>query len=547
MSKVADRAKCGPYELFAPDGEQLDEAGDGSLIVFAEVSYLVRFAPGATRDVLKGALRVPRHGTEGTLRFGNFIGRASLGGRDLQVRSRRLDVEAATEMLDQVSAWLGSLPLGWAGSTSAAYSTRREASPEVLYHAFALIRDAYRRLDQRDLRAAIERILALPHESLERGEPHLVALGAASRVDADTLVAVPQLAENLRSVPRGSPLADGPAAQALGGVLPDLLRVRPFTESTDNPENRYVAHLLEDMVDVLLRFMHMVRARDETSATVNLREAGEIADFLSRCRRHRVLADVRAEPRMPRSSAVLRRKPGYRELLKLHTELDERLQTASTTDVQRLLESRDAADVYEYWCFIRLLGALEAKLGPPHSIDPFEASEFQSQLRRGYRASWPQLTATYNDTFPSASGADFKPSVNSYSLGLRPDIVLRWEADGRLDIFDAKLKIHFVEAAATDEDDEGTLGERFKPADLHKMHAYRDALGASSVWVLYPGDALKPEKFRAPTAAGERTVFSGVGAIALRPGASDGGLVEVLDGILEHEEIQAEMAGAVHG
>jgi predicted component of viral defense system (DUF524 family) len=44
------------------------------------------------------------------------------------------------------------------------------------------------------------------------------------------------------------------------------------------------------------------------------------------------------------------------------------------------------------------------------------------------------------------------------------------------------------------------------------MHAYRDAIGARSVWILYPGETEGLSRYTAPDGAG------GVGAVPLRPG-----------------------------
>lgn len=54
--------------------------------------------------------------------------------------------------------------------------------------------------------------------------------------------------------------------------------------------------------------------------------------------------------------------------------------------------------------------------------------------------------------------------------------------------------------------------------DINKMHAYRDATGAQSVWVLYPGTESVP--FRSEATHGGEAIFvgqtpRGVGAIAL--------------------------------
>lgn len=526
-----ETARCGPYEIVAPREGSLSVADDGTVQLFAEHQYLVRLQEDADKAVLRGALTVPRGGSEGQLRFGNFIGRSELGGRPLDVRSRRLDRTASVQMLDEVSAWFAALPFAANAPVAVAHATRRESTPQVLFHSFALLRDAFRQLGPHDLRGALERILARPHESLVADEPKLVPVGAASRVDPATLAAIPHAPELLRRVEPGSPLAAAPAVRQLNGMLPELVRVRPFLHSTDNPENRFVAGVVDAMVDLLRRFERLARKQGGAAKVANANEAGEVADFLRRCRRHRVLERVKATPAVPHHSAVLRSKPGYRDLHRLHAELQARSHASAPHDAERLLESRDAADIYEYWCYVRVVGALEGMLGPPSERDRFEVSAFQAEMRWGYRVHWPEVTALYNATFSRPAVQGHKIGFDSYSLRLRPDIVLR-SADGRLNLFDAKLKRRFLGAIDADgEDAEGAASDTFKPEDLHKMHAYRDALAADSVWVLYPGASPAADRFAAPEgpAPTDPPRFRGVGAIALKPGAAhDGGLKRTL-------------------
>ena len=66
-----------------------------------------------------------------------------------------------------------------------------------------------------------------------------------------------------------------------------MIRVQPFEHSTDNPENRFVATVLETMIDILRRFERLAREEMRSSTAINAREAGEITDYLQRCRRHR--------------------------------------------------------------------------------------------------------------------------------------------------------------------------------------------------------------------------------------------------------------------
>jgi predicted component of viral defense system (DUF524 family) len=60
----------------------------------------------------------------------------------------------------------------------------------------------------------------------------------------------------------------------------------------------------------------------------------------------------------------------------------------------------------------------------------------------------------------------------------------------------------------------------YRRGDLYKMHTYRDAIRARTVWVLYPGTG-ELEEYTAPD-------DGGVGAIPLLPGASHSALDKVI-------------------
>jgi predicted component of viral defense system (DUF524 family) len=534
VSEFAEAVACGPYKVIAQNARTLAERPDGTVELYAEHSYLVKLEEGADEGVLRGALTVPKQGSEGELRFENYFGLAELGGRRLIVRSNRLDPEAVPAMLDEVSDWLSSLPFSVDIPVKAAYTRERDASPEVLYHAFSLVRDAMHDRGPHRLRGTIERILSRPHESLSADQPRLVPLGAANSVDAETVDGIASAPELLRPVAPDSPLAHTPVAKKLRGSLPDFVRVRPFRHSTDTVENQFVAGALDSMIDLLRRFERHERAASRPSAAANVRESREISDYLSRSRRHRVLDGIRPIYEAPQQSTILRARPGYRDLLRLHADLRNRARASEPHDMQRLLELRDAAAIYELWCYIQVVRALEGLLGTPRCRDRFETSTLQAEVRWGYKVEWEQKTAIYNESFPHAAADRHRQGFDSYSLTLRPDITLR-DAAGRVNLFDAKLKRRLKGVVTSADGEEIKAADTFKPEDLHKMHAYRDALGADSVWVLFPGQGTEMDEYVSPQ-PGPPTAknrFQGVGAIPLRPGAeADGGLLAVLKRIL---------------
>ncbi|HEX8105593.1 MAG TPA: DUF2357 domain-containing protein, partial [Solirubrobacteraceae bacterium] len=213
---------CGPYTIEDPKAV----LADGAVELVAEHEYVVRFAPEAPRDVLRGALTVYRGGEDrGGLRFGEYFGDAELGGRILRVTSPRLSPQANARMLHEVAERLSALPFRAPAVTGHGYARDVLSGPDVLYQSYAVFRHAMAGGPPHDLPAAIERILARPHERLV-DEQEVRPLAHALDVDGRTLLEVASRPDRLVALPATHPLARSPGAVALGGRLPTQLRVR---------------------------------------------------------------------------------------------------------------------------------------------------------------------------------------------------------------------------------------------------------------------------------------------------------------------------------
>ncbi|MDZ4064647.1 MAG: nuclease domain-containing protein, partial [Coriobacteriia bacterium] len=190
----------------------------------------------------------------------------------------------------------------------------------------------------------------------------------------------------------------------------------------------------------------------------------------------------------------------------------------------------------EYWCFFEMAEQIR-RLGlrPLHGV-PVGGGEMSATLNEGIKLVFEDgVELHYNRSF-SRSNTQWR----SYSVTLRPDIVLK--VGDTLHLFDAKFRIDrwavedFDAGAAANEavenDDRAGRASAiwWKNADIHKMHAYRDALGrdgahVATVRVLYPGTQ---EVFYPSQPGG----VEGVGAVPLVPGASADQLRTVLGGLL---------------
>jgi len=165
-------------------------------------------------------------------------------------------------------------------------------------------------------------------------------------------------------------------------------------------------------------------------------------------------------------------------------------------EISRAARMRDIATLWEWWVLLALVRELESAMGKQAVWS--DAFDNELGLRAPATIRLGNLTLVFNGATPS------------YSTPLRPDYVLRG-ADGKpLVALDAKFRLN-VERG-------GVVGD-----DLHKMHAYRDALGVRVALALHPGDkSVFYDCERGPLShwnlrGALNSGLSGVGAWGLRP------------------------------
>ena len=144
----------------------------------------------------------------------------------------------------------------------------------------------------------------------------------------------------------------------------------------------------------------------------------------------------------------------------------------------RIVEVKSASTLYEYWSFFEVTEVLRQLVGRPKKAWSVSGDDVRLTLEGCLNVQFDRdVELSYNRTYSMNQGVS-----RSYSVPLRPDISLR--LGDRLHLFDAKFRIEKWEMPDSDtiraeeEAEERPLGQRsyFKTSDIHKMHAYMDAI-----------------------------------------------------------------------
>lgn len=472
---------------------------------------------------------------------GNAVGQSQLvvelgGDRSVaipfRIANRKLDTdEDFNWLVEELARAIRGIALSMAGPTrlpTTPKSSERSLDYEDLVFLTSVVRDVERTL---------ERIAARPHRRLEYGTQWRV-IGSAGELAPGGPRNIATAGQFLRRVDRAAhervlPARARPQFHTASGapVLPVRLPIRTREVTYDTFENRFVRYVLERFGARARAIAHAMRLHG------NLRLALDAHDIEGRCRamlRQPFLEEVGQLNTMRAASQVLLRDDAYNRILRTYHEF---LLSAVVdwNGLRQLQENHDVAELYEMWVYMEVVRMLLTSLGgtiaPPEDVRPVLATtdrlvvslqrEHASALSihgaRGMIAS-----AYYNRTFPARHGA-MTSSPMSYSLPLRPDVVVELSGAGsrRLLVFDAKYRIERMGMAfAAIEDDgasAGPVAPTFKADDVHKMHAYRDAIdGVFAAIAVYPGSESDASLYPR-VGFGEH---GGVGAVPLRPGAA---------------------------
>lgn len=275
--------------------------------------------------------------------------------------------------------------------------------------------------------------------------------------------------------------------------------------STNTSENQFVKFFYEYCSEICLRVLNLKKTNELISE-----KAGRL---LSDCRlilSNPFFKGIKSPSLLNLNSTVLRARAGYRNLITYYIKSLFSFQHLYLEKKDSFISGiQDIASLYELWCFYKVSHAV---LGDNISIKDRGTYIEDNTLKYN--------TIFYNDKYEVYYNKSFTMgNCESYSTTLRPDISILDKGNNCYFHFDAKYKIQR-------EDSNGESKRDNKNEDIHKMHAYLDAIYASKCSIaLYPGDNFKfyirrevPLEIKEPT---EITELNGVGVIPLTPGTKN--------------------------
>ncbi len=525
-------------------GEQVDvleENGRYEYVVLS-ATYSLNKKSGIIRPSLMADTKA-----RGVIEPGNYVGllKLELLDRDgkrvsedhIDVRSTKLNYEDEyRSMLEDIADRCADFLLQLESPVDQAFVADDTVNEATLAQRLYFLKSL---LGGEDFQLALQRIVHMPNTRW-REEFHFVDVRQSRRIGRYE-------ARQFASGGRRMKVPDSHPLRPVMKTIPERIEVRDKRDTVDTPENRFVKHalniFLQTLEDLLEKFP---TTRNSTYPGLRLEIDGLIND-LEKTISNDVFKQVSLPELLPLNSPVLQRKEGYRQVLRawMLFELAAKLSWTGGDDVYKG-GKRDAAALYEYWVFFKLLNLVADlfELDNPPVEDLINDKDLVLKLKAGkqlpikgvYAGAGRRLHIefSYNRTF--GVNGDY-PAQGSWTRQMRPDYTLSlWPAEFSQDEaeeqelishvhFDAKYKVDSLSKLFGGQNhnlDEEKVEQRsgnYKGADLLKMHAYRDAIRRSAgAYVLYPGNEKEQEPFK-----GFHELLPGLGAFPLRPNDSNDG------------------------
>lgn len=317
----------------------------------------------------------------------------------------------------------------------------------------------------RKLRSAWHVVQARPHRLLV-DHPAMVPLTEAAEIDADVLLSA------LRDQDRWVKARGFPLAEIMGGHAPAEVWQRQPEETLNTPENRFVMAFLREVLSATERLPDQSWWR--TIPRHRQQKVQETTTLLRHAVTHPSFSEMGPMRHYPRSSRVLMRREGYRQLLDLW-QLFQQARRPFFGLLQHAMDVRDVATLYEVWAFFALVEEFQLALGRVPALE-LPVSETEGLAWQAEASFGTEGRLIYNRT------------LKTYSAPLRPDFT--WMREDKPDlVLDAKFRLgHQPVSDDAEEPSNATVPKE----DIYKMHAYRDNLvsntDGSPSWSNLPKD-----------------------------------------------------------
>ena len=436
------------------DYEILISSENGKKVFFSNENHYIQDAVGPVKEGDETLI-------SGIFNFENMVGYTDFDiySDERKVLSIRIEVfpskisykEDYVSMMDDISEMVCEAALSFMKKTYRMFAVgeRRSSLLSVYFQILTVI--------FKDFMNAVNRITTVPHHKLIT-EHYVLPVHKAKRMDR---ISEKWLVKH----------ADQLTVEA-GKVMTDKVLAATKQVTYDTSENRMVKFILTSTVKKLETFKKRYLGSDQQAEEHVINAATSMIREVRRALNMSFFSEVSDYTASQSMSLVFGMAPGYRELYKYYVMLQKSLSVHG--DVFKM-SPKDTAQLYEYWCFIKLFSLLknhpDYKLQTPDIIK-VDNNGITITLVKGEKSearflspNGELITLVYN---PS--------EAKTQTVNQKPDNVLELKKSGTnvtyKYVFDAKYRIE----QNPDSNFYPDVNPGPKVDDINTMHRYRDSI-----------------------------------------------------------------------
>ena len=458
------------------------------------------------------------------LRFTNYIGKCNIGSQTFYIRSKKFLANLTGEqqlalLLTDIEKWAAGLSLDVDSPSLTAKEVDWTKPSATLLHEFNYFYHAFFSIAQEErIPWLFERVVANPHfgHTKTREKDQIWKVKRTGNDFAKSLISgLGEFVEinKCSKLTRSHILNEYPAGRFNSVPLYVFHNRNDLT--ADTQENRFIRYFFEHIRTVSKR-----AGRAYSNSELITQRVKELLSHIRQILSNTFFLNIGQLTLVPISSTVLRYRHGYKEMyehyFKAHMATTPRFYDAIDGQVSEL---KDVATLYEIWCFFNISkqvlrdNCIASK--SDISIDG-QKLLYEAEFRN------EKYAVSYNRFFT-------RSDAGSYSLALRPDIVVEDLVSGELFVFDAKYR-----AVVEFDENKNIVSKKYQSSDVQKMHTYVDAItNCRASIALYVGDEFYFFR-RANFGEAKRDVIDldmldGVGVIPLVPGRDNAELESLIN------------------
>lgn len=475
-----------------------------------------------------------------TLRLENFVGLILFREQLFEVHSDKLSYEKVQELVEYVDDKILKLSLKFNSNAISKNRFIKDRNESSDFDKFIYL---YHLMKTDKLLNAFQLILRNPYQHFQSNvEVSEFALARQFTFEnmMDTFSGISPLVKCSRNLP---------IVKKLRGFIPEKINEYEKKVSNDNNENQFVLFFLKQCIKIFNVYIEKFSQFEEKEKIVSKSFILELKSYkaqLSRITKSRFFQDVGRLSVINRSSTVLTKRAGYKQLYNFYLNMKSvPKQGVDENDFVELFENKSIDKLFEYVTLFYLddflkeiygVAPQEEKLSVSHKNYSIILDESNDKIKYRYsKDSYPTTTLFFQRSYT-------RKQSTSYAITQKPDFSLLIEYNGKgfLYHFDTKFKMKVFDVA---EDNLSEQKRYAKEEDLKSMHAYKDGIkGTIGSYVIYPGNGNSEKHIYTDSRILNSTSKSinpyfGIGSIPLLIGEENMELKQFLKSIIEYHLI----------